>query len=133
MCFPSTGYYCQKNSKCVLSYYFCFGKICTTPLLSHPNGFFFFSSSSPSPWQLLVLHLCRLCEPCERGVFIAGNWQSVSWYLLCSGCCFAAAPRGFNQSCAGLRSFRALWRFKLRSQGLKTRKGGNATSSSDAT
>lgn len=100
-----------------------------------------FSSSSPSPWQLLVLHLRRLCEPCERCVFIAGNWQSVSWYPLCSGCCFAAALRGFNQSFSGLPSFHALRRFvlsgralqKLQSQGLKTTKGGDATSSLDTT
>lgn len=100
-----------------------------------------FASSSLSPWQLLMLHLCWLCEPCEGCVFIAGNWQSVSWYPLCSGRCFATALCRFNQSFPGLQSSRALWRFvlsgrvlqKLHSQGLKMKKGGNATSTLDST
>lgn len=124
MCFPSFGYYCQKNSLSALeATIFCFGKICnTTPLLSHPNGLF----SILLPFSLAAARAAsvQVARTVRAGVFSEPGTGG-----RCRGtrCALAAAPlrpraaltraaRGSNRStlCGGLLQ-------QLRSQGLKLR------------
>lgn len=82
MCFPSTGERCQNASKCIWSYYFCFGGRSAQLLCFHIQMGFSSSSSSCSPWQLLLLHLCREWELWEPGMAGGGLVPAVLWLLL---------------------------------------------------